>query len=146
MSGKIENYPNSVTQIEAGDYIDVAKHLGGGVYESQKLPGDVFLGMFKQENINSDVAIGFLIPAGHRITSIVIEEETGNPAGNISIGLSGGADEIVHSQPVGANGFVDCPIIQRLFSKTVDQQIFISSDGWGSGQVTIYVKLEKVII
>lgn len=95
-------------------------------------------------NVTTNSNLSFMLPAGYKITSIVVEEKNGNPAGNIQLGITTNGNEIATATAVSANDLVDIPITKGLFSLSNDNSIFISSDSWGSGKVDVYIKMEKV--
>ena len=84
------------------------------------------------------------IPANYKITSIVIEETAAADAGNISIGTTSGGNDVVNGTSVGASALVNCAIGKSLFSKANDQTLYVSSNAWGSGSITIDVRIEKI--
>lgn len=95
--------------------------------------------------ITGDTILNFQCPLKYRITSIIAEETVSFNAGNISIGLSVSTNEIVNSETVNADDVIDLPLGQKFFSLVSDTDIYISSTAFGSGQITLYFKFEKVV-
>lgn len=95
--------------------------------------------------ISSNTQLSIIIPAGYKIDAIVIRETSGNNAGNISIGITNGTDEIVSTEEILANADILAPIGQEYFSSVNDTNLYVSSSSWGTGVITIYVTIKKII-
>lgn len=98
-----------------------------------------------QSGLTGNTLLNFQCPANYRVTSIIAEETIGFNAGNISIGLSATTNEIVNSETLNANDVVDLPIGQKFYSLVSNQDLYVNSTAWGSSQVSLYFKFEKVV-
>ena len=87
----------------------------------------------------------FVIPAGFRIVSLVLEETSGNSTGNISVGTTSGGTDVISGETVGAGELVDTTILKSIFSTTVSTILYYESSDWGTGIVTFHIRLEKFI-
>jgi hypothetical protein len=79
------------------------------------------------------------IPAGAYIQKIILNNVTGNAAGNITIGSTSGGSDVVASVALGANGLLDTTLAKSVFSASVLTQLFITSSAWGSANVSVTV-------
>jgi len=100
-----------------------------------------YIDFIELSSINSDTQT--VIPAKYQITNIVFEEINSNDVGNISIGTVTGGTNIVNSEPVNANELKVAPIGDNIFSKTTNQVIYITSNNWGSGVLSVSIRIEK---
>ncbi len=101
----------------------------------------------QQSNIatpNAQMAV--YIPAGYEIDSIFVEETAGNAAGNISIGTAAAGTQIVNAFTVGASADLKMTLVSTgtYFSKTADQDIYISSSAWGTGVLDVTINCSKI--
>jgi len=88
----------------------------------------------------------FSVPSGYKITSIVLFNTTANAVtGGINIGLSAGAEEVVANFAMGANALVDCTLLQKFFSTTVADVIYVNDvTSWNSASLEMRVQLQKL--
>lgn len=91
----------------------------------------------------------FVIPAGHRIMSVDVFNNTGNiMTGGLKFGTTGGGVDVVAAQAVAANAnlaIVDTAVLKRFFSKTADQTIsYDAVVGWNSTNIDLYITLIRV--
>jgi hypothetical protein len=87
----------------------------------------------------------FVIQAGFRIVSLVLEETSGNTAGDISIGTFSGGTDVISGETVGASSLVDTTILKPIFSTTESIILYYESTNWGSSKVNFHIRLEKFI-
>ena len=98
----------------------------------------------KIQSINSNSLLT-TIPAGYIVSSIVISENSGNDAGNISIGTTVLGYDVIYNEPITANLTDKAGIGSDFFSLTNTQTLYISSSSWGSANITVYIILNKII-
>ncbi|RMG27089.1 MAG: hypothetical protein D6730_07920 [Bacteroidetes bacterium] len=101
--------------------------------------------VISQKNIRNDGPLSPSIPPGYKITSIIIQEASGNQAGLLSIGTTEGGSEVVGPTELGAYSLLDCQLKQTIFSLSEAQTLYIHSAAWGGAEVEVYIKIEKVI-
>lgn len=100
----------------------------------------------QEANVSSTGQLSTIVEAGYKIDTIIIEESSGNNAGDISLSLtSGNTGEIIYQQTVNANNVIDVPLGQEFFSINNDTDLYISSSSWGSSVINIYFTFKKVI-
>ncbi len=97
-----------------------------------------------QSNISANGQMGVYIPAGYKIDSIFVNETAANAAGNISIGTAAIGTQIVNAYTVGVSADEEMTLVADYFSKTADQDIFISSSVWGTGVIDITIRCVKI--
>ena len=100
-----------------------------------------------QQSISSDGILDFKLLKGYSV-KYIIKETNGNSAGNVSLGITPGGTEI-GTETILANQTVAAPKFDSLYdyaSDSVDQDLYISSDGWGSGVVTVTIIQERFVI
>ena len=95
-------------------------------------------------NSNSEISTN-IIPAGYIISAIVLSETSGNAAGNISIGSTPLGFDVINAETMGSNGVSRPPIGVDFFSLVSTQSLYISSTSWGSGVITVYMLLNKIL-
>lgn len=95
-------------------------------------------------NISANGKLSTFLPAGYRIGSIVITEDSGNAAGNISIGTAALGTQIVNAETVASDADLKATIVSDYQSKVNDTDLYISSSAWGSGVVSIYFSFIKI--
>lgn len=89
------------------------------------------------------------VPAGWAIDSVFFVNTTANPV-IVKIGTTSGATDVVEAVQIGANAIVDTlqsldfMLRKRLFSKTIDQTVFIQSDNWNGAVLDIAIKRSKI--
>jgi len=97
-----------------------------------------------EKNISSNATLASAVPAGYEITSIIIEETSGNAVtGDVDIGTTNGGTEIVSSEAVGSNALVSATLIDTIYSLVSHQAVYITSTNWGSATVSVYISLQK---
>ena len=84
------------------------------------------------------------ILAKYKVTDIILEETSGNNAGNISIGTTSGGTEVVNSQTVNASEVIHAPLGTTFFSVSANQILYISSSSWGSGVIKATVSIQLI--
>ncbi|MEE9465584.1 MAG: LamG-like jellyroll fold domain-containing protein [Candidatus Neomarinimicrobiota bacterium] len=102
--------------------------------------------LFSKKGITGDSTLGGVIPAGYRISSIIIQETAGNAiTGGLKIGSSAGGTDVVNGQAVGANALVDCALGSRLFSLTAAQSLYVEDvTAWNGASIDLYLEIEKI--
>ncbi len=100
--------------------------------------------LFSQADIQTNGVISFRVPPGFRLVSLVIEETAGQTAGAVQIGTSLNGDEVVSAVNIGGNQLEDCPLQQKLFSLSQAQTLYVSSDNWGSGRISVHTRMERI--
>jgi len=101
-----------------------------------------------EANISTDKILSTYLPAGYQIDTIIIIETSGNAAGDITISSTSGGTDIVNAQTVGASADVKAVLVNTngvYFSSVNDTDMYVSSSSWGSGVVSIYFTMEKII-
>jgi hypothetical protein len=91
-------------------------------------------------------AFTFTVPLNCRLYGITLQETAGAAVtGGIRIGTTLGGVDVVTAVPVGANGFVDCTLLKRLFSATANQTIYVDAvTSWNGANVTIVALYEQL--
>ena len=84
------------------------------------------------------------VPSGGLLTKVIIRETSGNAAGNIRIGTTDGGEQVVREIAVGASKtlIVDC---DWEMDWSTAKHLFINSDGWGSGEVTVSLIIMRLV-
>lgn len=101
----------------------------------------------KSTLISSNSQIGTnIIPAGYFISGIVLQETGGiSSAGNINIGTTALGTDVINSEPTSINGVSKPPIGTDFFSLNSTQSLYVSSNSWSGGVLTIYMSLNKIL-
>lgn len=97
-----------------------------------------------ESNILADAQMAIYIPAGYKIKSIFVNETSSNAAGNISIGTAASGTQIVNAYTVGSDADEEMTLVADYFSRTADQDIYVSSSVWGSGVIDIIIRCVKI--
>jgi hypothetical protein len=84
-------------------------------------------------------AIPNLLPAGAYIQQIIFNNTTANAAGNVSVGSTSGAADVVAAVALGANGLLAATLAKTVFSASASQQLFLTSTAWNSANVNVTV-------
>ena len=89
------------------------------------------------------------LPANAVIDYIIVKNNTANAiTGGLKFGTTAGATDIVVALAVGANALTfltDALLLQRIFSTTVTQQIFIDAVvAWNSASVDITIVYKQL--
>lgn len=98
----------------------------------------------EQLGISANGLLSDLIPNGYELQSFYINEKNSASAGNISIGTSALGTDVVNANAVGADYDDALTLLKNYFSRTANQQLYISSSGWGSGSVDIEMICRKI--
>jgi hypothetical protein len=111
------------------------------------LPKSAFVSkkLTTQSVSGADVAYDDTIPPNWGIKGIFIEETAGSDAGNVSIGSSTAAFDIIEAATISANEtnyqtFTE-PLLLHVDNETT---IYVNSDAWGDGEVNITVMIIEV--
>ncbi|MEK6879158.1 MAG: hypothetical protein AABY22_06090 [Nanoarchaeota archaeon] len=99
-------------------------------------------------NVTSNTTI--VIPKGHVIIDIIIENTTANiVTGGIKIGTTSGGIDVIVALPVGANSLstvLSADILKRVFSKSSDQTLYVETVTlWNSSNLNIDFLVSKII-
>ena len=152
-------YSSGTTYIKLSDNIINSDNLSN-LQEGDMLSYDSTTGKFinvaaeeydeliriSQTNISGNTQLNDYVSAGYAIDFCVIKETSGNSAGNVSLGLvQTGSTEIIDNFSVTANYNGEIPLGQLYFSDTVNTDLYISSDNWGTGKINIYLLLKRII-
>jgi len=100
-----------------------------------------------EANISADGQLSTIVPNKYICSSVVITEDSGNNAGNISIGNIASGGQVVSGQPVLADDDIKAQLVDAngvYFSTVNDTDLFISSDDWNGASVTIYFTFIRV--
>ena len=91
-------------------------------------------------------AFTFTVPSNCRLYGITLQETAGSAVtGGIRIGTTLAGSDVVAAVPVGANGFVDCALLLRLFSATAEQTIYVGAvTSWNSANITLVALYEQL--
>lgn len=87
------------------------------------------------------------LPVGCRIESIELINTTANAITGVAIGTASAGAQVVAATNVGASVIVtiaDAAILQRLFSTSAAQALWISASAWNSGSLSVRIKFSKV--
>ena len=98
-----------------------------------------------QTNVSSNMQLTLIVPAGYIIDECVIVETSGATAGDISLGTSSGATEIINNYTIDASDDKVVPLGQQYFSSVNDTNLYISSTSWGNGIINIYLLIKKIL-
>jgi hypothetical protein len=104
-------------------------------------------GVLRKRAMSSNGSVS--IPAGWAIDHIHFAETAGGAVtGNVRMGTTAGAADIVASQPVGANSIdtiASANILKKVFSRSAAQTVFIQAiTSWGTSSVEWSFELRKV--
>ncbi len=104
------------------------------------------LAHYSKKSITGDSTLTGVIPAGYRISSIIVQETAGNAiTGGLKIGSSAGGTDVVNGQAVGANALVDCVLGSRLFSLTAAQSLYIEDvTAWNGASIDLCLEIKKI--
>ena len=85
------------------------------------------------------------LPRGHKIVSISVMETAGHSiTGGLKIGTAAGGTDVVAAFPVAfgsINTIPDAQILDRLFSRTADQALYLDAvTGWNSASAIIRIE------
>jgi len=97
-----------------------------------------------QSGIKTDGKMALEVPAGYRISSLVLEESAGANAGKLRIGTFPGASDIATTAKMTAANLIDLSLKKNIFSLDKAQHLYISSSNWGKGAISVYLKLERI--
>ena len=92
-------------------------------------------------DISSNKEMTFNLPAGYDIDKIRVMNNTENNAGNVSIGLTSEATDVLNAKAANANTD-ETYDPESLETSGEDRDLYISSSDWGTGQVTITIKFK----
>jgi len=101
-------------------------------------PDDRVKTSLPEANILADGALAIPVYAANKLTALRVKNESGNSAGNIQIGTTALASDVVAAIaiPDGFDGLLT--LLLDYFDSTTEQILYISSSAWGSGSITVY--------
>jgi len=100
-----------------------------------------------EANVSADGQLSIIVPHGYKVDSVVITENSGNAAGDISIGNIASGGQVVSGQSILADDDIKATLVDSngvYFSMVNDTDLFISSTAWGSSSVTVYFTMIKI--
>jgi hypothetical protein len=135
------NYSNGTLTLSnsTGGTITATGFYTGGTSTTDLIINSKITNLSSNQELGSDI-----ITSGYSIYSIILQEVSGNNAGDISIGSTALGNDIINAETVNSNSTKKPPIGQDFFSLSSNQKIYISSSSWGSGNITFYLTLIKI--
>lgn len=106
---------------------------------------DELVQLESQIGVNADGNLSIDLPAGYRLATLVLEETADHSAGTVRIGSSPGGDDIMSDIFIDAEALIDADLKKSVLSLSINKTLYISSSGWGNGELNIYARLEKVL-
>lgn len=97
-----------------------------------------------EPNLSANGQLNVIIPSGYKVSAITVQETAGNAAGNVSIGLTAAATEIINAFTVGASADSLMTLVSTYFSKVNDTDLFVSSSAWGTGVIQLNFTMIKI--
>ena len=90
----------------------------------------------------------FTVPAGYKITSIIVKETAGNSiTGGLDVGLADGDEDVVSAEAVAGSATVDCTLVQTFFSTTDDDVIYVNDHtDWNSAVIEFRASMVRVVM
>ena len=129
---------------EAAGYVLSVNSAASG-YTTQAVAPFTDILRSSEANISADGLLSTYLLAGYRFDTILIQEKSGNAAGNISLGSTSGGTDIISGSTITANADTIVNVITPYFSSVNDTNIYISSSSWGSGVVQLNFTVKRVI-
>jgi hypothetical protein len=123
--------------------VDWTAHIAAGTFPFITTTKNIPNPTYRRLALTSITTLTDAIPAGMRITSIVIFNTTANAVtGGIKIGTTAGGTEVVVAEAVGANALVDATLVKKIFSTTAFTTLYIDAvTAWNNASLNIYIIL-----
>ena len=91
----------------------------------------------------------FTLPIGYKITSIIAHETNSAAAGNLTVGYSIDAEEVVAAVALGADALLNCTLVSTGvlgagFPDAADTIHICSSTDFGAGNAEMRITMEKI--
>jgi len=92
--------------------------------------------------ITGNTTLTNVIPKGYKLKDVIINNTTAN-AVTISLGTQSSGTEVINAQACGS-GLSDGVLVQKIYSLTADQTLFIHSAGWNSSSLNVTFICERI--
>jgi hypothetical protein len=93
--------------------------------------------------VTANTTLTSIIRSGYLLKTIVFRNNTAN-AVTVNVGTTAGATDVVNALAVGANAVV-VATVQKVFSATANQSLFVHSSAWSSANIDVHCNVELVI-
>ena len=97
-----------------------------------------------KKTIAANATYSGIVPAGYRLDSIIFEETAGNNAGDVQVGKTEWAADIVFAFTLNSNILASVLPILDVFSMSSSQSLSVSSSAWGTSSVNVYFLMRRV--
>ncbi|MEL6674346.1 MAG: hypothetical protein AAFR61_19215 [Bacteroidota bacterium] len=101
--------------------------------------------LVNQTYIQSNQKLTLEVPAGYRISSLILEEHGQGSISGLRIGTYFLANDVVNDLNLGQGEILEANLLKTIFSSSQPQSLYIGSSNWGSGKLKVFLRLEKVI-
>lgn len=92
-----------------------------------------------KQNVHLNTTLTHAIPAGGRISSIILKNTTTNAVtGGIKIGTTSGGEEVVATVAVGSGAYIDCTLVKNLFETKTSLYINAVTD-WNGAYIDLII-------
>lgn len=133
----VQEFSNDVTLSAANDQVVPTS-------TAVKSYVDSYQKIIALKNINSNQTFNDLVPAGYQLTSIILEETTGQSPEKIKLYTNSAEAAIIEDIKVNPKDVVQGKIETGVIALNASKSISVYCEKWNNAQLNLYFKIERV--